>query len=376
MKILITGGGTGGHFYPLIAVAEKINEIAEKDKIFDLKIYYMSTTEYDKRALFEQGITFVSVPAGKKRVYSSVKNFFDIFKMGIGVVIGLIKMFFIFPDVVFAKGGYASFPAIFAARVLGIPVVIHESDSAPGRVNLWASKFADRIAISYPEAIDYFERKDRVAWTGQPVRTAIQKADKRDSMNYLGFDESVPTILVLGGSQGAEIINNIILDCLEDLLPQVQIIHQTGEKLYEDVKGRSNIVLNGNSFASRYRAFPFLNPVGLRMSAGAADVVVTRAGSTLFEIAGWQIPAIVIPFTNSNNDHSKKNAYSYARAGAGIVIEESNLTKSVFLQAVEEITQNKQKSDEMKAKAQVFLKTGASELIAREIIHIAESHEK
>jgi UDP-N-acetylglucosamine--N-acetylmuramyl-(pentapeptide) pyrophosphoryl-undecaprenol N-acetylglucosamine transferase len=103
MKILITGGGTGGHFYPLVAVAEKINEIAEKDKIFDLKIYYMSTTEYDKRALFEQGINFVSVPAGKKRMYSSVKNFFDIFKMGIGVLIGIVKCF-IFPDVVFARG--------------------------------------------------------------------------------------------------------------------------------------------------------------------------------------------------------------------------------------------------------------------------------
>jgi UDP-N-acetylglucosamine--N-acetylmuramyl-(pentapeptide) pyrophosphoryl-undecaprenol N-acetylglucosamine transferase len=376
MKILITGGGTGGHFYPLVAVAEKINEIAEKDKIFDLKIYYMSTTEYDKRALFEQGINFVSVPAGKKRMYSSVKNFFDIFKMGIGVLIGIVKMFFIFPDVVFAKGGYASYPALFAARVFGIPIVIHESDAAPGRVNVWAGKFADRIAISYPEAIDYFEKKDHVAWTGQPVRTSIQKADRKDSMNYLGFDESVPTILILGGSQGADMINNVVLDCLLDLLPEVQIIHQTGEKHYEDVKGRANMALSGNPFASRYRSFAFLNPVGMRMSAGGANLVVTRAGSTLFEIAGWGIPAVVVPFAVSNNDHSRKNAYSYARAGAGIVVEEGNLTKSVFLQAIFEVIKNPAKAQEMSEKAKAFLKPGASELIAREIIHIAESHEK
>src|SRR3989344_5923626 len=137
MKIVFTGGGTGGHFYPLISVGEKDNQIIDHENILGAKLYYVSDSPYDKEMLFENGILYEEIISGKRRTYFSLKNFSDLFKIFFGVLNALFKMFSIYPDVVFGKGGYASFPTIFAARILRIPIVIHESDSAPGRVNKW-----------------------------------------------------------------------------------------------------------------------------------------------------------------------------------------------------------------------------------------------
>ena len=160
MKILLTGGGTGGHFYPLIAVSESINKIVKEEKLLPVKLYYMSDSPHDADMLTENGIEYVNISAGKFRIYFSVLNFFDLFKTFFGVVGALFKIFNIYPDVIFSKGGYSSFPVLVAAKLLKIPVVIHESDSAPGRTNLWAGKFAKRIAVSYPDASKYFDEKN------------------------------------------------------------------------------------------------------------------------------------------------------------------------------------------------------------------------
>ena len=127
MKIVFTGGGSGGHFYPIIAVAERVNQIVDRENILRVKLYYISDSPYDKEMLFENGLSYEEVNTGKMRTYFSIQNFFDIFKTFFGVINAIFKLFSIYPDVVFGKGGYASFPTIFAARILGIPVVIHES---------------------------------------------------------------------------------------------------------------------------------------------------------------------------------------------------------------------------------------------------------
>jgi len=209
MKIVFTGGGTGGHFYPIIAVAQKVNKIIDEEKIIGAKLYYVSNDPYDKQMLFENGLLYEEVNTGKMRTYSSARNFFDIFKTFFGIINAILKIYSIYPDVIFGKGGYASFPALFAARVLGIPVVIHESDSAPGRVNKWAGHFAKRIAVSFKQAAEYFPKKT-VAWTGQPICAEIEKpAEKNEALNYFKFESNIPVIFILGGSQGAELINNI-----------------------------------------------------------------------------------------------------------------------------------------------------------------------
>src|SRR3990167_4854304 len=244
MKIVFTGGGTGGDFYPIIAVVQKVNEIIDHEKIIGAKLYYISNSPYDKEMLFENGLLYEEVSTGKMRTYFSFKNFSDIFKIVFGIINATFKLFSIYPDVVFGKGGYASFPTIFAARLLRIPVVIHESYSAPGRVNRWAGHFALKVAVSFKEAAEYFP-KAKVAWTGQPIRTEIENpAPRSEALKYFKFESDLPTIVILGGSQGAELINNTVIDALPRLVKNYQIVHQTGVLNFKTVSGQADVTLH------------------------------------------------------------------------------------------------------------------------------------
>lgn len=376
MKIVFTGGGTGGHFYPIIAVAQRVNKILDEEKIIGAKLYYFSDSPYDKEALFENNLLYEQIISGKMRTYASVRNFFDIFKVFVGILNAIYKMFSIYPDVVFGKGGYASFPTIFAARLLRIPVIIHESDSAPGRVNKWAGKFAKRVAVSFSEAAEYFP-KEKVALLGQPIRKEIENpAEKIKALQYFKLEENLPVILVLGGSQGAEIINNTIIDALPRLLKNYQVIHQTGVNNFKTVISRTGVVLADDKNKVRYIPFAFLNPLMLKMAAGGATIVVSRAGSTLFEIASWGIPSILVPFTESNADHAKKNAFNYARAGGCSVVEELNMTGNILSSEIDRIIDDKAVWNHMATSAKAFNKPDAAMKIAKELVDIALSHEK
>lgn len=375
MKILLTGGGTGGHFYPLIAIAEKLIEVAEKEKIIDLRLYYMSVAPYDKRLLFENKITFVQIPAGKMRTYFSIRNFFDIFKTATGVFFGILSMFFIYPDVVISKGGYASFPAVLAAKLLKIPVIVHESDSYPGRLNVWTAKFAWHVAISWPEAIEYLP-KEKTILTGQPIRKEILHGDSNGALEFFKFSPDLPIILVLGGSQGAEILNDIIVDVLPELLSRYQIIHQTGKNNIEEVLSRSKLLMENNPNIGRYAPMSYLNNLATRMAAGCANLIISRAGSAIFEIASWGIPSIIIPITNSNGDHQRKNAFNYERMGACDVIEEDNLSSHLLVEEIDKILTSPQKIAKMKESALAFASPVAAEKIAQSAIDIALTHEK
>jgi UDP-N-acetylglucosamine--N-acetylmuramyl-(pentapeptide) pyrophosphoryl-undecaprenol N-acetylglucosamine transferase len=372
IKILFTGGGTGGHFYPIIAVAEELNKMVDEKKIANVRLYYFSDAPYDEEALFENQIIFKEIKTGKLRTYFSMQNFFDIFKTIGGVIKAFFAVFELYPDVVFAKGAYASFPTLFAARVLSIPVVIHESDAAPGRVTAWAGKFAKFIAVSYRESFQFFP-KDRTAHVGQPVRPELEHPSA-GGLEYLQLESGVPVIFILGGSSGAQIINEAILGILPELVQKYQIVHQTGKNLFDDVQKRSDHILKDSEFKSRYKPFPFLNVLAMRMAAGVASVVISRAGSTIFEIASWGVPSIIIPFTVSNNDHAKKNAFAYARAGGCIVVEEKNLTPHVILSEVERITSDLLLHDKMSADAKAFYEPNAAKKIAEKVLEIALSH--
>jgi len=376
MKIVLTGGGTGGHFYPLIAVAEEINSIIEEKKIIDMKMYYLSDSPYDKGLLLEHQIIFEEVSSGKSRIYKSSKNIIDRIKTFLGIFQSLIKLFLIFPDVVFSKGGYASFPVIVAARILRIPVFMHESDSSPGRVSLYTSKFAKRIAVSYAEVGEFFP-KEKVAWTGQPIRREIQTKSGENAHEYWKLDPSKPTIWVTGGSQGASIINNAIIEALPELLKKYQIIHQVGNANTTEVSGLASVVLGENSPQKEYyKIIGTMNPIQEKTAAGIASCIISRAGSTIFEIALWGVPSIIIPITNSNGDHQRKNAFNYARTGACVVIEEPNLTPSILLEQLDKIVFDKPRTEFMSKNALAFSKKDAAKKIANEIIEIALFHER
>jgi len=375
MKILFTGGGTGGHFYPIIGVAQAMREISKEEKLLDQDLYFVAPKPYNKKILFNNLITYKKVPAGKIRRYFSIMNFFDLFKTGFGILKAMWTVFWIYPDVIFSKGGYGSFPVVLAGRFLKIPIIIHESDSKPGKVNEWAGKFADKVAVSYPEAGEFFDSK-KVAWTGNPVRKEISHVAKEGAAEYLDLKDNIPVVLVLGGSQGSEIINEAIIDALPKLVENYQIIHQTGKEKFDLVSNTAKVVMVDSENKDHYHAFPYLDDLAMKMSAGAADIIITRAGSTLFEIAIWGKPSIIVPITKSNRNHQKINAYTYARFGGGTVIEEKNLTDDIIVFEINRILNNEIVKNKMIEGAKSFAKTDASRTIAREILETALKHQK
>lgn len=375
MKILLTGGGTGGHFYPLIAVAQELNALAKEYRLLEAKLYYMAPIPYNNKALFENNIEYRHMSAGKARRYFSLLNVVDVFKTIFGIITAILDLYSIYPDVVFGKGGYVSFPVLLAARLLRIPVVIHESDTVPGRVNMWAGKFATRIAISYPDAAKYFPQ-DKVAYTCNPVRKEIMLPARKGSKEFLGLEENIPTILVLGGSLGSRIVNEYIMDALVKLLPHYQVIHQTGPNNFKAVQEIAGVILKNNEFAKHYKPYDYLNDLNMRMAAGAADLVISRAGSAIFEIAAWNIPSIIIPISDSQGDHQRQNAYAYARTGAATVIEEANLSSNIIVSEVEHLMKNSEQREKMALAAKAFFKPDAARKIATEIMNIALSHEE
>jgi UDP-N-acetylglucosamine--N-acetylmuramyl-(pentapeptide) pyrophosphoryl-undecaprenol N-acetylglucosamine transferase len=378
MKILFTGGGSGGHFYPIVAVAQAVSDISRERKLIGVEMHYLAPTPFDERALFENNITFHRSPAGKMRRYFSLLNIFDFFKTGWGIITTAWQVFTLYPDVIFSKGGYASFPTVIAAKLFRIPLVIHESDAVPGRANIWAAKSAERIAVAFPESAEYFPKqfRDKIALTGNPIRRELFSVAKEGTHEYLKLRKDMPTILVLGGSQGAQMINDIVVESLPFLLGKYQVIHQTGKRNIKDVKALAEVVLEGHSDVQQYQPFDYLNELALRMAAGAVDLVITRAGAgALFEIAAWGLPSIIIPITDSNGDHQRKNAYAYARQGTGIVIEEKNLTTNLLVSEIERIMADDAMRSAMKEHAQSFSKQNAARTIADALIAISLKHE-
>lgn len=375
MKVLLAGGGTGGHFYPIIAVAEKLNDIALEEKILDLELFYISDTAYDQRALDDNRIKFIELDTGKRRVYFSIQNFFDIFKTFFATIRAVFMVYQIMPDVVFSKGGYPSVPVAWAARLLSIPLIIHESDSVPGRANQMAGKWAKRIAISYQEAVEYFP-KDKTAFVGHIVRKEVREPLKDGAFEYLKLKSSFPVIFILGGSQGAKLINSTILDALPELVTRYQIIHQTGVKNFEEVKIIADIGLKDSEHKDNYYPYPYLNKLAIRMSAGVASLVISRAGAnSIAEIAAWAKPSIIIPITKSNGDHQRNNAFNYGRTGACIVIEELNLAPHVLIEEIDRLFTDTALMNSMIESTKQFVFPDAEEKIAREIINIGLSHE-
>lgn len=374
MKIVLTGGG-GGHFYPMIAVAESLNAHILKEKIINHELVYISDSPYDQRALDDNNIKFYELPTGKNRIYFSIQNIFDAIKTFFAIFKAISVLYKLMPDVVFSKGGYPAVPVVIAARFLKIPVVIHESDSYPGRANKMASKWAKKIAISYKEAAEYLP-KEKTAFVGNIVRKDVRQPLKVGAYEYLKLSEGLKTIMIVGGSQGAKMINDVVINSLPDLIDKYQIIHQVGTKNYDEVKSLSEVVLRDNPNKERYNVYPYLNKLALRMSAGVADLIISRAGAGFIaEIASWGKASIIVPISNTNGDHQRKNAYNYSATGACQVLEEKNLTPHIFVSEIVRILEDKKLREEMEESTKSFVHPDAEDMIAEEIIKIALSHE-
>ena len=375
MKVVFTGGGSGGHFYPILAISQELYKLLEKEGFIDIKMYYISNEPYNADLLEKNHLIFKQNKTGKLRMYFSPRNFFDAILTFFATLNAFSKLFNIYPDVVFSKGAYPSFPVTFAARFLGIPIIIHESDTVPGRANKIAGKYAKKVAISYPEAAQFFP-EGKVALTGNPIRPELLELTLEGAYEALGLSEGIPTIFIIGGSQGAETINDVMLNAGLKLLDSYQIIHQVGPKNVDAFKANLDIVLEKNEHKNRYKIFPYLNIEQMRMAASVADIIISRGGSTIFEIAVWETPSIIIPITKTNGDHQRKNAYAYARTGACEVIDENNLTPNLFVSEINRIYNDEGLKTKMKEAARNFAKKDAAAKIAQEIFGVLKKHKE
>lgn len=378
MTIAFTGGGSGGHFYPIIAIVEALNDLVRERRLIEPKYYYLAPDAFDTNALFENGISYVHIPAGKMRRYHSIRNLVDPFVTLAGTFRALVTLSRLYPDVVVSKGGFGSIPTVLAARILRIPIIIHESDSKPGRANLLAAKFATKIAISFESSANYFPEKvrSRIARTGIPIRKALLRTEPEGARQYLDLEAGIPTILILGGSLGSLKINEAVLTALPTLVSFANVIHQTGQTHFADVEALSRVVLAKEEHANRYHPFNFLADMSLQRAAGAASVIISRAGATsISEIGLWKKPAILIPIPESVSHDQRTNAYAYAQTGAAVVLEEENLTPHLLASEVRRITGDAALSAKMSAAAAGFTDPDAARILATQVLAIGLTHE-
>jgi UDP-N-acetylglucosamine--N-acetylmuramyl-(pentapeptide) pyrophosphoryl-undecaprenol N-acetylglucosamine transferase len=374
-RIVLAGGGTAGLIYPLLAVSEELKKIFEKNGYL-LELHFFGAPGKFEAEIKAAGIKMHKISTGKLRRYFSFAYLIDIPKIFIGLIQAFLKIYFIMPDEVFSKGGPGALQVVLAAWFHRVPVMIHESDAYPGLTNLLSARFSKRIAISYPSVSKYFVAGKTIL-TGNPVRPSIlqQKLESGAAKEALGFSSDLPLVLVLGGSQGSESVNDLIISILKDIIGEVQILHQTGAANYQLVQKISQATLVDVAVSaeakSRYKPVSFLEGKELTYALSAADLIVGRSGSTIFEIAAFGKPSILIPLPTSAGDHQRENAYAYAQSGAAYVTEESNISPNILISQIRRLIDGGDLPKAMSQAALNFAKPQAAELIAAEVFKLA-----
>ena len=365
MKILLTGGGTGGHTMPLVAVGRELRRLHPAG---DLVLHYMGPNNSDSRFLFgQEGIKSHSILGGKIRRYFSVKNISDaVFNIPISFVQSFFLLLFIRPQLIFSKGGTGALPVTWCARILRIPVFIHESDIVPGRSNKIAYGWAKKTFISF-EKTEYFDLNKTTA-VGVPIKKELLEGTDEGAKEILDITFTKPVVMFYGGSQGAQPLNEFVLEILGQLLQSYEVIHITGKNNFKAVQMESQVVLP-KELAPYYHVHESLNETQLKHAYKAASLIVSRAGaSSIFEIAACGKPSILIPLPTAAGDHQSKNAYQYSASGAAIIIEQGNLTPNFFISEINSIVLNPNKLQQMEQAALQFAKPLAAKAVAREIL--------
>lgn len=369
MRIVYTGGGTGGHIFPLLATHSHLEKLISEEKHMKLEAFYVGSNGFARTLLGDRHISRWIVSAGKLHRYASFTQVLDTAKFFIGFFQAFAYLWWIMPDVVLSKGGYGSFWIVAIAWLFRIPVVVHESDSIPGLVNRIFARFASRVFVSFEYTLRYFPR-EKVVLYGNPTRDTLFTVFSGDPRKPLGILSQKPVIFVVGGSQGSQKLNGVVIEVLPQLIGKYEIVHQCGKENYEEFQKEVSGVL-GRKGDSSYHAYPFLNEALLSHAYRASDLIISRAGSgSMFEIARAGKPSILIPLENSASDHQRKNAFVYAQAGAGIVLEESNLTPHLLLREIDAIFGDLRKQDLMAENARAFARPEAASVVAGEIIQL------
>ena len=366
-RVVLSGGVSGGHTYPLIAVAR----VLRKRYPQGIELLFLGGGGvFEQTAMETEGIPMRRILYGKMRRYFSFLNYLDFFKLPLGILQALWHLLLFMPDVVFSKGGAASVPVVLAARFYRIPVLIHDSDSVAGRANTWLGKWVQKVAIAYPSAARYFP-SGKTALTGNPVREEILSGSKERARERFGLDPQKKTLVLFGGSQGAYGLNNALLRILPLLLMKgVQIIHQTGSNHLKGVLALA-AELGVPTESGSYHPIDFLSAEEIGDVLAVADIVVSRAGAgSIAEIAACRKALVLVPLPSAANDEQRKNAYDIAEIGGALVLEEANLGEHLFLENLENLLNNDDLRAEMGEKLNVFYHPDAAERIADGLIDL------
>lgn len=353
-RIILTGGGTAGHVTPNLALAEALQNAG-------YELHYIGLKDSIEEKLVSEvpGIDFHSIRSGKLRRYFSWQNFSDPFKVIAGIGDAKKIMRVLKPALVFSKGGFVTVPVVMAAKSKKIPVLLHESDYSPGLANKIASRYAQKILVTFEDTLQYTGNKG--SFTGAPIRPALLQGDAEKGRAFLAFDEQKPLLLSMGGSLGAQAINKTLREILPDLTEDFNVVHLCG-------KGNLDVSLNGHP---NYRQYEYISEELPDLMA-AADIALSRAGAnSVFELLALSLPALLVPLTKSSSRGDQLlNAAYFKRMGYADVLYQEDMTAETLLESLRKLYKNRGSMVATMEKASN--KTG-NEAVLQNIIEIAGS---
>lgn len=342
MRIVVSGGGTGGHIYPALAL---IREIQKNEK--DCSFLYIGTEKgLESTLVRRENIPFkaIEITGFKRKIsFENVKTVIRFLK-GVSESKKMLKEFK--ADVVIGTGGYVCGPVVYAAAKLGIPTIIHEQNSVPGLTNKFLSRYASKVAVCFHEAASFFP-ESKTVFTGNPRASEVLAFTGKQGIKKLDLDVNKATVLVVGGSRGARPINDALLKVMAELKKKpYQLIYVTGDVHYEKVKEELQLIGSPENVTVK----PFLHNMP-EVLAGV-DLVVARAGATtLAELTALGVPSILVPSPYVTNNHQEKNAKSLVEHHAAEMILEKDLTGSKLLESIDEIILSSENLNTMKKAA-------------------------
>lgn len=326
-KIVMTGGGTAGHVTPNIALIPALQEKG-------YEIYYIGSYEgIEKKLIEDMNIPYYGIATGKLRRYMDIKNFSDPFRVMKGFVEARKYLKQIKPDVIFSKGGFVSVPVVRAAAALKIPCILHESDMTPGLANKLCIPVAKKICCNFPETLNNLP-ENKAILTGTPIRKELMEGDREAGKKMCGFKDDKPVLMVIGGSLGAQSVNETVRYALPRLLPDFNIIHICGKEKMDNLK------LN----VEGYKQFEYVKSE-LKDLFALSDIVLSRAGANaICELLALKKPNILVPLSAKNSRGDQiLNAKSFEQQGFSMVIDNDELDEDILVESIQDLYESKDK---------------------------------
>lgn len=370
MRIIVSGGGTGGHIYPAITLIKTVQSLVKP-----CEILYVGTREgLEADIIPQEGLPFRTIDIRGFIRKLSVSNFVTLIK-AVGSLWESRKIIRDFkPDLVIGTGGYVCGPVLLTASLMGIPTMVQEQNVIPGITNRILARFVAKIAVGYADTGKYFHDREKIVFTGNPIRPEVLTATRAEGFAELGLDPAKRTILISGGSRGARSINQAMLEVHRYFVQNksVQLLHVTGKNEYNGIVG--NLMQMGIDITStgNISIKPYLH--NMPKALAIADLAVFRAGAVgLAELTALGIPSVLIPYPYAAENHQELNARVMEQRGAAVVIRDCDLTGKRLLKAVRELIGDSARLAGMAQASKALGRPEAAENIARLAIELSQS---